>query len=77
MLYLTRKQLNKEILCVVSERKDRLVVRAQELLIQIPGSARDFLCALGDSRSATLQTGGSTQTGERAFLERHLPIAAL
>lgn len=47
MLYLTRKRLNKEIHCGVSERKDRLVVRAQEMLIQIFGSARDFLCDLG------------------------------
>lgn len=47
MLYLTRKKPNKEIHCVVSERKDRLVVRAQEMLVQISGSARDFLCDLG------------------------------
>lgn len=46
MLCLTRKKLNKETHCVVKERRESLVVRAQEMLIQISGSARAFLCDL-------------------------------
>lgn len=63
MLYLTRKKLNKEIHCVASERKDRLVVWAQEMLVQISGFARDFLCDLERLVHCHIQNGSSTQTG--------------
>lgn len=46
MLCLTRKKLNKETHCVAKERKESLVVRAQEMLIHISGSGRAFLCDL-------------------------------
>lgn len=65
MLYLTRKKPNKEIHCVVSERKYRLVVRAQEMLVQISGSARDFLCDLGRLAYCHTQMAGAPKLGER------------